>query len=210
MVYLLFPLIEFPSRSISISHIRLGSNPRLLQCLRKIVARIIDSCPICITRLSRDPTRHHNYLDTRYPRRKHQALIIPMHHDHDTDRSCAQPPRILPHVCLPLTSRVIRILDDDVEHLRPREVLAEAMRGTTLDSATCGRNEPFDSGCVEATGELLFLRFDTRDHRHGEEVFIHPAVEIENFAYFDVSFFFGQVSGVPLLPQEFTCTEERF
>jgi hypothetical protein len=42
-----------------------------------------------------------------------------------------------------------------------------------------------------------------------EELFIHPSVEVKDFAHFRVGFFFRQEGGVPLLPEEFASANER-
>jgi hypothetical protein len=73
------------------------------------------------------------------------------------------------------------------------------MRRGTLDTAASGGDKAFACGGVQATGELLFLRFDTGDDRDGEELLIYLLVGLR----------LGEEGGVALLPKELAGTQER-
>ncbi len=79
-------------------------------------------------------------------------LVITMDHDHDAQGSGGEAPGVLPAV-LPL---LINCLELDVEHLG--EVLAEAVRGASLDPSACVWNEALHCRCVQAASEFLCLR----------------------------------------------------
>jgi hypothetical protein len=115
----------------------------------------------------------------------------------------------LPDVGLGLL-RVSRILDEDVEHLRAREVLAQTVRSSSLNTASRGWDEPFESRGVQASSELFFFGFDTGNNGNGKEVLIDFPVELEDVPNFSVGFGFCEECGVAFLPKELACTEERF
>lgn len=79
-----------------------------------------------------------------------------------------------------------------------------------LDTAPGGRNEALDCRGVQATCELLLLGFETLDDGDGEELFVYSAVEAEDVPDLGLGVGFGEVSGVALLPEEFTGAQERF
>jgi hypothetical protein len=107
-------------------------------------------------------------------------------HDHDTNGTGGQTPRVLEHVdlgvlaSLTVGSRGLGVLDVDVEHLG--EVLAKVVRGTALDTTASGGDEALNSGRVVGTGKLLVLRLDTGDDGDGEDLLVNAAVEVENVA----------------------------
>jgi hypothetical protein len=107
-----------------------------------------------------------------------------------------------------VSSRVRRVLDVDSEHFR--EVLSEAVRGSSLDTSTGSRDETFDSSSVETSGELLLLRFDTGNDGDCEEFFVNSSVEIEDLENFFVGFLFREECGVTFLPEELSGSKERF
>lgn len=133
-----------------------------------------------------------------------------MDHDHHADGSRRKTPRVLPHVRLALLGRVVGILNENVEHLRAREVLAEAVGSCALDTASGCWDEAFQGRRVQATCELLFFGLDTGNNGNGQEVLIDLAIELENLADLDIRLGFGEMGGVPFLPQELASTEERF
>lgn len=116
-----------------------------------------------------------------------------MHHRHNPDRPRRQPPAILPYVnltgLLPIGSGCVRILNDNPKHLA--KVLSETVGGGSLDSAPRGGDESLYGSRVQSSGELLFFGFDAGDDGHGEEFFVHAAVEIEDLADFGVGFGLG-------------------
>ena len=101
-----------------------------------------------------------------------------------------------------------RILDLDVEHLG--EVLAETVGGSGLDSSTGGRDETFDGGGEETSGELLVLGFDSLDHGDGEEFLVDSTVEVEDLVDFGFGFGSSEEGGVSFLPEELSSSEEGF
>lgn len=164
---------------------------------------------LLFVRLDRDATRDDNSLDTRNLRREDQALVISVNHDHNTNRPGTQTPAVLPHIQLLLAGRIIRVLDNDVEHLRTREVLTETMRCCTLDTASGSRYEAFYGRRVQSTCELLLLGLDTGNDRDSEQVLVYFAVELEDLSHLRVGFRLCEVSGVSFLPEEFASAKER-
>jgi len=100
----------------------------------------------------------------------------------------------------------VRVLDEDVEHLRAGEVLPETMRCRALDTTARSGDKAFNGRCVESTSELFLLGLDARNDRDGEEVFVHLAIEVEDLAHFGVGFGFGEIGGVTFLPEELACS----
>ena len=100
----------------------------------------------------------------------------------------------------------MRVLDEDVEHLRAGEILPETMRCRGLDTTARGGDKAFNGRCVESTSELFLFRLDTRNDRDGKEVFVHLAIEVEDLAHFGVCFGFGEMGGVTFLPEELACS----
>ena len=82
------------------------------------------------------------------------------------------------------------------------------MRRGTLDSASRRGDECLDRGRVKSPREFLRLRLETRNDRHGHEVLVHPAVQVQDLAHFDVCFGFRRECGVTLLPKELAGTNE--
>jgi hypothetical protein len=100
----------------------------------------------------------------------------------------------------------VRVLDEDVEHLRAGEILPETMRCRGLDTTAGGGDKAFNGRCVEATSELFLLGLDARNDGDGEEVFIHLAIEVKDLAHFGVGFRFGEICSVTFLPEELACS----
>jgi len=96
----------------------------------------------------------------------------------------------------------VRVFDENVEHLRAREVLPETMRCRALDTTAGRGDEAFNGRCVESTSELFLVRLDARNDRNGEEVFVHLAIEVEDLTDFGIGFRFGEMSSVTFLPEE--------
>jgi len=62
---------------------------------------------------------------------QHQALVVAVHHAHDANGACRDPPRVLEHILL--LAR-LRILKYDLEHLG--EVLTQVVGCRTLCEVT--------------------------------------------------------------------------
>ena len=205
--HLLFPIIELVPRRVTLPQIRVGPNTSLPQRLREIFTSRVNIRALLICRTCGDTTRNNNDLNACHTRGKDQSLVVTMDHHHNTDDSRRETPRVLPDIGL---RAVIRILHEDVEHLRPGKVLSQTVRCCSLDTTSSGRDETFDSRGVKPTSKFLFLRLDSWDDGHGEEVFVDLTVEVEDFSDFNVSFCLCQMGGVAFLPEEFPGAEEGF
>jgi hypothetical protein len=75
-----------------------------------------------------------------------------------------------------LTCRVVGILDEDVEHLRSGEVLAETVRSCPLDATTGCGDEAFYGGGVKPAGKFLLLRLYSRDNGDRKKILEDAAV----------------------------------
>jgi len=64
------------------------------------------------------------------------------------------------------------------------------MRSCGLDTTARGRDEAFNSRCVQSSSEFLLLGLDTRDNWDSEEIFVDLSVKLEDLANFGVSFGF--------------------
>ena len=175
-VYLLFPVIELPARGVSIAQVSLCADIDSAEAPGKLLAFIIDSFAFFIGRLRSDTARHDDDLDTNYPWRDDESLVIAVDHDHNTNGSGRQAPRVLPDVDLTLTDRVIGVLHEDIKHVWVGEVGSKAVRGSTLNTTTGSGDEPFNSGGVEATSEFLLFRLDTWNDRNRKQFFVYAAV----------------------------------
>lgn len=208
IINLLFPVIEFVAWSIPVAQICLGPDVCLLQCLRQFFACLVNLCTLLVGRTGTDPTGDDDDLDTCYPRGKDETLVVAVHHDHNTDRTRGKAPGILPDICLTLSTRVVRVLNEYVEHLRARKILPEAVGSGSLDPASGCWDKAFYGGGIQSSGEFFFLRFHTGDDGDCQELLVDAAVEVKNLADFGVCLSFGEMSSVALLPEELACTQE--
>jgi hypothetical protein len=135
-------------------------------------------------------------------------LIVAVHHDHYTDCPRRKTPRVLPNIRLALLAGIARVLDEDVEHLRPGEVLTEAVRGAALNTAPGCRDKAFYGSGVQTSGELLLLGLDSRDDWDSEEIFVDLTVELEDLKNFGIGFGFCKKRGVTFLPKVLASAEE--
>ena len=165
-VYLLFPVIELPAGGISIPQICLCTDIGGAEALSQLLAFIINSFALLVGRLRSDTARYDDGLDTSYPWREDESLVVAVDHDHNTDTPGRQTPRVLPDVDFAPTDGVIRVLYKDIKHVRVGEVGSEAVRGGALNTTTGSRDEPFNGGGVEATGEFLLFGLDTWNDRN--------------------------------------------
>jgi hypothetical protein len=79
-----------------------------------------------------------------------------------------------------------------------------------LDTPSGRRDKSFNGGGVEATSELFFLGFDTRNDGNRQQLFVYPSVKLEDLSDLNVSLCFGEVGSVTFLPKELAGTKERF
>ena len=140
---------------------------------------------------------------------QNQSCVITMHHRHDTNATCGEPPGVL--VCkvmfsflqswaegntitIATTTHLPRNLKLDVEHFR--EVLTKVMWGGSLCNNTwklvqqvgeepylyappTSRDESLDGGGVVSTCKLLFLCLLPGDNRYGQQFLIHTTIQIQ-------------------------------
>lgn len=83
------------------------------------------------------------------------------------------------------------------------------MRGGGLDTSSSGRDKSLDGRGIKASCELFLLRLYTRNYRNGQEILVHPSVQVKDLSHFGIGFLFGEMCGMAFLPQKFTCTNER-
>ena len=126
-----------------------------------------------------------------------------MDHDGDADGSGGASPGVLPHHA----PSAVLVLVLNLEHLG--EVLAEAVRSRALDASAGVGHEGLHRGGVKPARELLLLGLDARDDGHGEELLVHPAVEVEDVSHLLVRVSLVGERGVTLLPQKFSRSDER-
>ena len=91
-----------------------------------------------------------------------------MDHDHDTERSRRQSPRVLVDISLFVFTRtsLVGVFNGNVKHLG--EVLTEVVGRSSLDTTTGCRDESLDSGGVVSSGEFLLDGLDTWNDGDGE------------------------------------------
>lgn len=132
-----------------------------------------------------------------------------MNHNHDTQGTGRQTPRVLPdvHSLLLLTRLGGGVLNSDVEHLT--EVLAQAMGGTTLNTTASCRDVTLNGSGVETTSKFLFLGLLALDHGNGKKLGVNIGIPVKNLQHFFPGSILSQVGSVALLPQELTSTQER-
>lgn len=203
--YAELPVGVLESRGVSLPEIGLGphssSDELLLDPERLVLHLVLD----LLGRVLVDTSGDDDDLELGDARGKDESLVVSVDHDHDSDTPRRESPTVLPHVEL-LSGRTTGVLDGDVEHLG--EVLSEAVRRSTLDSSSGGRDESLDGRRVESSGELLLLRLDSRDDRDGEELFVDALVEGEDLEDLRVGLLGGEERGVALLPEELSGSEE--
>jgi hypothetical protein len=83
-VYLLFPVVKLPARSVAVAQICLGADVGGTETLGEFLAFVINSLSFLVGGLRGDTARHNNSLDAGYPRRKDESLVIAVDHNHDT------------------------------------------------------------------------------------------------------------------------------
>lgn len=177
MLYLKFPVVELPTRGVTFTEVGTGLDTNLRKSVNKILARIVDVRSLLVGGLGSDSNGNDDDLNGRHTRRQHQSLVIAMNHDHDTNRSRRQTPAVLPDEQLvdATASSSVGVFYDNVEHLG--EVLSQAVRSASLDTASRSWDEAFDGGGVETSGELLLFRLDTWDDGDSEQIDVNLAVE---------------------------------
>jgi hypothetical protein len=94
----------------------------------------------------------------------------------------------------------------DVEHLR--KVLAQVMRGCTLDASATNRHVQFYSCCVFCTCKALVLTLSALNYRNCKQIFVDCSVMIKNCSNKNVGLIVCCVSSVALLPEKLARSNE--
>ena len=94
----------------------------------------------------------------------------------------------------------------DVEHLR--KILAQVMRGCTLDASTTNRHVQFYSCCVFCTCKALVLTLSAFNNWNCKQLVVNGGVVIEDISYKHVGLIVCCVSSVALLPEELARSNE--
>jgi hypothetical protein len=102
---------------------------------------------------------------------------------------------------------ILFIQEVDVKHLG--EVLAELMRGSTLDSSSTDWDVDL-SGCREvSTSESFIIRLGSLNNWNCKEFFVDLSISIKDRVNMICCLLFINVSGVTLLPKELSGSDER-
>jgi hypothetical protein len=203
--HLKLPVGVLEARGVTLPQVSLSLDTDLNKVLRDTVRLVVKLLTLLVRRLCGNTGRNNDDLELSNTGRENETLVVSVDHNHHTNRPRRETPRVLPDLEL-VSSRVRRVLNGDTEHLG--EVLTKAVGGSSLDTATSGRDETLDGGGVETSGELLLLRLDTGNDGNGEELLVNAAVEVEDLENLLVGFGLGEEGGVALLPEELTSTEE--
>jgi len=78
-----------------------------------------------------------------------------------------------------------------------------------LNTTTGGRDETFHGCSVKPSRELLLLGLHPWDDGDSKKLLENAAVKVKDFQHFLVGFCLGEMSGVALLPKEFTGADKR-
>ena len=73
------------------------------------------------------------------------------------------------------------------------------MRSGSLDSAAVGGDEGLNGGGVETAGELLLLGLAALNDGHGQHLFVHAGVVVEDLKHFLLGLFLGGERAVAFL-----------
>lgn len=197
------PVVKLPSRSVPLPQISLCPDTRCHQFPLQLQTRIINRLVLSLTLTQ--PNRDNCDLLKGDSGRQDETLVITVDHDHDTQRTGGETPRVL--VRVQSTLRLVWRLDGNVKHLG--EVLSQVVGSSGLDTSARGGDETFHSGGVITTGKLFLLGLFTGDDGHSEDIFVDLSVELENVEDFLVSIGLVEEGGVAFLPEELSGTEER-
>mmetsp|Transcript_6977 Transcript_6977/g.16127 ORF Transcript_6977/g.16127 Transcript_6977/m.16127 type:complete len:287 (+) Transcript_6977:397-1257(+) len=195
---LLLPVCVLPARVVDQPVVELDPDVLLLERLEygpAVRRELLDRAG-----LARDG--HDDALERRDAGGQDEPGVVPVDHDHD-----AYGPRRESPARLPSRLRLaLLVLVVDVEHLP--EVLAEVVRRRALDGPPGNGDVGLDGRRGVPPGELLLLGLVPRHDRDGQELLVHPAVEVEGLPDHDVGVVEGCVGGVTLLPEELARPEE--
>jgi len=83
------------------------------------------------------------------------------------------------------------------------------VRSGTLDATTTDRHVQLHCSCVDSACKSFVFRLATTHNRAGQEIFVHFSIHLLHLVLENTGFFFGSVSGMALLPEELSCSDER-
>ena len=198
------PVVELPRGSVALAGVDVGADAGLLEGGEELVNLLHVRVLLLGRHLGGETDGDEDGLDLGDTGREDETLVVTVDHDHDTDDTGGQTPRVLPD--MDVLALLGGVLDSDVEHLG--EVLAQAVRSGALDTATVGRNVALDGGGVVTTGELLGLGLAAANDGDGEELLVDTGVELEDLENLLAGGLLGKVGSVTLLPHELAGTEE--
>ena len=146
--------------------------------------------------------RHQHGFDGRNLRWQHQALVVGVAHDQAANQPRAHSPTGLPDVIqLPFLT-----LELHIERLA--EVLAQVVTGAGLQGKAI-LHHGLNAVGLQRSGELLRLRFQALDHRHGHHILGDFGVHVQHAEDFPRGFLVIGVRGVTLLPKKFSGAQEH-
>ncbi|KAH3664938.1 hypothetical protein OGATHE_003753 [Ogataea polymorpha] len=196
---------EFPSWRVVVSEVGDRTDIGLFESRVQLGASFVELVLNLLRGLVSDTNRNDHHLVLSHPWRNDQTLVVGMDHHHDTNNSGRKTPRRL--MCIYF--RMLwtkRVLNRDVEHLG--EVLAEVVRGGTLNTPAGGWDVSFASGGVQTSGKLLVLSLNTLYDRNSKQFLVNARIKIQDLADLLASFLLGEVCCMALLPQELSGSEE--
>ena len=144
---------------------------------------------------------HDDNLYRSYLRRQHEPVVVGMCHDERTYETGAYAPRCSPDIL----GLVLLIEESNVERLG--KVLPEEVRRAALECLSV-LHHGFDGVGVECSCKAFGLALHALHHRNGEPLFGKVGINFQHSPCFFLCFLARCVCRVPLLPQEFRCTEE--
>mmetsp|Transcript_4563 Transcript_4563/g.9404 ORF Transcript_4563/g.9404 Transcript_4563/m.9404 type:complete len:237 (+) Transcript_4563:451-1161(+) len=196
------PVVELPARCL-VPVVQPHTDASLLELSGVGRCGCVQGLPVFRGSGRLDADRHDDHLQAGHLRRKHQSLVIAVHHDHDPNCSLRYAPRVLVGMLAQFPCGVVGVLEGDVEHLR--EVLAQVVRGGSLDGPPCHRDESLHCGGVVSARESLRLGLSAAHHRECQELLINASVELQDLEDLLVGRRPFSVGRVPLLPKELAC-----
>lgn len=202
------PVVELVAWGVRLTEIGLDAEARLLKAFGDGVNLVEEGFTLVLGNLVVETAWDNDDLEVGDAWWEDETLVVTVNHDHDTNDTGGETPRVLPDKerILLLTLLGSWVLDSDVEHLG--EVLTQAMGSGALDTTSSGWNVTLDGGGEKTSGELFLLSLLSLDGWDGEELRVNVRVVLENLHDFVLGILSVQVSGVTLLPQELSGTEE--
>ena len=195
---------ELEARRVVLAVIASDADVGLAEIGLDALAGVVDLIADLIGGVLRETNSDDNDLGLGDARGQHKTLVVGVDHDHDTNGPGGVAPRVLPAKQLLLVA--LGVLNRDVEHLA--EVLAQAVRRGTLDTAARAGDVALTAERVERTGKLLGLRLHTLNGGHGKQIRVDVVVVLGDLVDLLLGALAREVGGVALLPQELTRAKE--